>query len=199
MTAAARLISIIGAVGAGKTTLAELLSRQLDAVCIREDYAKNPFLAESYMGNSELDLPSQLYFLTSRATQLNLTGWPESGLYVSDYGFSQDRIFAEWKLRGHDLETYDFIAGKMARFVKQPDFMIHLDVDVEVLYNRIAARGRNYESVFTREFLEYLRQKQFDIEVPENCGFLRLDATAGDFRKPQVLAGIVDVIRAYRG
>ena len=192
---AAKLISIIGAVSAGKTTLAELLCNQLGGQCICEDYTGNPFLEDSYLGETALDLPAQLYFLNSRVSQLNLPVWPVEGLFVSDYGFSQDRIFAEWKLKGQDIETYNFIAGKMAKFVKQPDMLIHLDVDIETLLARIVTRGRNYETVFTRDFLEYLREKQFDIEIPENCGFLRIDCRCTDFRDPQVLADIVDKIR----
>lgn len=192
---AAGLISIIGAVGAGKTTLAELLCKKLPAQCICEDYAGNPFLADSYLGEHELDLPSQLYFINSRAVQLSILDWPEEGLFVSDYAFAQDRIFAERKLSGEDLDTYNFIAAKLARFVKQPDVIIHLDVDIGTLLERIAARGRNFETVFTREFLEYLRKKQFDIEIPQGCELLRIDCAAEDFRSPEVLAEITDRIR----
>jgi deoxyadenosine/deoxycytidine kinase len=68
---AAKLISIIGPVAVGKTTLAEALARELPGDVLYEDYASNPFLAESFTTQAELMLPSQLYFLLSRVRQLS--------------------------------------------------------------------------------------------------------------------------------
>ena len=66
----AALISIIGPPAVGKTTLAALLAAKLPAELIREDYAGNPFLADSYAGSEQARLPGQLYFLLSRVGQL---------------------------------------------------------------------------------------------------------------------------------
>ena len=94
----AKLVSIIGPVASGKTLLAEKLSAELPAGLIREDYAGNPFLADSWAGQDDKLLAGQLYFLMSRVKQLALSAWPDDGTFVSDYGFCQDRIFAEIRL-----------------------------------------------------------------------------------------------------
>jgi len=109
----AKLISIIGPVGVGKTTLAQKLSEELPALVIYEDYSGNPFHAPSCQGREDLWLPSQIYFINSRAKQLCSTHWPTTGVFISDYGFCQDKIFAEAKLTGAGLDAYHYISEQI--------------------------------------------------------------------------------------
>ncbi len=192
---AAKLISIIGPVAAGKTTLAECLAAELPADIIYEDYASNPFLAESFTGRDDLMLPSQLYFLLSRASQLSDVTWPEEGLFMSDYGFSQDRVFAAAKLSEADLKTYDYVSGRLARTIHPPSVMIHLDASVETLQKRIAKRGRGYEQTFTQQFLETLRLENAKIQAQPGCEIIRLNADETDFRQPAGRAEIIGRVK----
>lgn len=191
----AKLISIIGPVAVGKTTLAECLAAALPAELICEDYAGNPFLAESFTGRDELMLPSQLYFLLSRAKQLSEAAWPGAGLFVSDYGFSQDRIFASAKLSAADLKTYDYVSSRLSRTIRQPDVMIHIDASVETLRRRIAGRDRSYEKTFTKNFLETLRLENAKITAPQNCKMIRLNSDKTDFRQPAERAKIIAIVQ----
>jgi len=153
----AKLISIIGPPAVGKTTLAEQVAVELPAELIREDYAGNPFLAESYVGTTDARLPAQLHFLMSRVQQLALASWPAEGVMVSDYGFCQDRIYAEAKLDAADLRLYNRVDRRVEGLVRGPDVVIALDASEKTLLDRIAGRGREFERAMTAEFLSAMR------------------------------------------
>jgi deoxyguanosine kinase len=165
----ARLISIIGPVAVGKTTLAEILHETLDARLFREDYEGNPFLAESFQGCEDLALPSQLYFLFMRVKQLTAATFPADGLVVTDYGFCQDRLYAQIQLDRNGFQMYEQISRSIAYLVTPPSVVIHLDASIETLLGRIKARGREFESAYDAEYLGRLRQVHFDVPLPPGC------------------------------
>jgi deoxyguanosine kinase len=191
----ARLIGIIGPPASGKTTLAEHLAAELPATMIREDYAGNPFLAESYVGREEARLPSQLWFLIWRVGQLSVSTWPAEGLLVSDYGFCQDRVYALARLGPHDLRVYDSIARPLEALVHPPDVLVHLDAREETLLARIARRGRGFESAMDRPFLAAMRKAYNEAADRSVCPVLRVDCDAVDFRERSETAELVRELR----
>ena len=193
----ARLISIIGPPAVGKTTLAAALAAELPAGLIGEDFAGNPFLAASFTGRDELMLPSQLYFLFSRVRQLFRRTWPKRGAFVSDYGFCQDRIYAEQRLAPADLARYRDIAATVADLVQPPDVMIHLDADVDELGRRIAARGRDFERTIDEDFLARMRAAYEHVEAPPGCQWLRVDCARRDLRVAAERAELVEQVRSF--
>ena len=193
-TTAANLISIIGPPAAGKTTLAEALARELQAELIREDYAGNPFLAGSCLGQGELALPSQLYFLFSRAGQLNRDNWPACGPAVSDYGFCQDALYARHCLAGEELATYHRLAARVEPLIQPPDLVVHLDVPERALLERIARRGRRFEAGMTVDFLRRMRQEYEKMVPALDCPFMTIDA-GRDLRGGEALAEVVQEVK----
>ena len=191
----ARLISVIGPPAVGKTTLAELLAADLPAELIREDYAGNPFLAESYVGTTTARLPSQLYFLLSRVGQLGPWAWPVEGLLISDYGYCQDRIFAATRLSRERMRLYDRLAEELDPLVRRPDLLICLDAAVETLQRRIAERGRGFEEAMTEEFLSAMRVSYHRAVAGAACEVIRLDCDSLDLRRPDARAALVGEIR----
>ena len=191
----AGLISIIGPPGAGKTTLAELLAERLPAELIREDYAGNPFLPDAYAGLKEARLPGQLYFLLSRLAQLRGANWPARGLFVSDYGFCQDRLFARVHLSSDEMTVYDQVARRVEGLVQAPDVLIHLDAAEETLLERITHRGRGFEAAITREFLSAMRQAYNEAAAVADCPVIRLDGEREDFRGGRLLEKLMARIR----
>ena len=193
-----RLISIIGPPAVGKTTLARLLSERLAARLICEDFEGNVFLADSYRGFGEACLPAQLQFLLSRVAQLSQSALRDDRVVVSDYGFCQDRIFAMEKLSADEYEVYRVVADRLGGLVIPPALVICLDAPVDVLVERIARRGRGYESCMTPEFLASMRDAYNGIESAFNffgvsgvsgvagCGVLRVDTAMSDFRDESV-------------
>jgi deoxyguanosine kinase len=195
----AALVSIIGPPAVGKSTLAELLCRELPATLIREDWQGNPFLAASYAGDASTRLPGQMYFLLSRVSQLAEMTWPEEGLLVSDYGFCQDRIFARRRLGRDELAAYEEVARRLARVVHPPDLLIHLDATPSMLMGRLAVRGRDFERVMDEEFLADMRAEYGRAALEALCPVIELDCDSADFREKPVLDDLVDRIRKEVG
>ena len=194
----ATLISIIGPPAAGKTTLASALAGQLPAEIIKEDYAGNPFLAESFAGDAAARLPGQLYFLMSRLGQLAISSWPGEGVFVSDYGYCQDRIFAGLILEPDDLRLYERIARRIDGIVQPPHLLIHLDADPSTLLERIDKRGRQFERAMFADFLQSLRnahRQAVQSARQAGCPIISLDTAGHDFRQGSQLARLVEQIR----
>ena len=191
----AGLISVIGPPAVGKTTLAEHLARELPAALIREDFAGNPFLAESYAGSEDARLPSQLYFLISRVGQLSTLAWPQDGLFVSDYGFCQDAIFARARLSASDLAAYESVLQRLAPRVHAPDVLVALDACEQTLLQRIADRGREFERVMDRAFLSAMRRAYNEAAAEMTCPVLRVDCDAADIGDASVRAELIGRIR----
>jgi deoxyadenosine/deoxycytidine kinase len=191
----AKLVSVIGPVAVGKTTLARYLADELSAEVIYEDYDGNPFLVESYNGVKKLALPSQLYFLMSRVKQLSELTWPAEGLVVTDYGFCQDRMFAEAKLAADELLFYEHLCRQIECMVHPPDVLVHLDAPAETLMARIAGRGRAYESGMTVEFLARMREAHDKAKAPVGCRMMKVDCESVDLRQAGPRAELIQQIR----
>jgi deoxyadenosine/deoxycytidine kinase len=187
---AATLISIIGPPASGKTTLAESLCARLGAELVREDYAGNPFLADSYMGKGEARLPGQLYFLMSRVRQLSRSSWPGEGVRISDYGFCQDRIFARLKLTAGEFEIYEPLRAAMEKLIRPPDLLIRLTARPEALLARIASRGREFERVMTAEFLAEIDGLYARAAERAQCKVFVIDSGATDLRRDENVAAV---------
>lgn len=192
----AKLVSIIGPPAVGKTTLAEHLAAELPGELIREDYAGNPFLAESFTGPGAARLPGQLYFLMSRVRQLSEASWPEAGLFVSDYGFCQDRVYAEAKLAADDLGLYRRLARRVDGLVHPPDLLVGLDAREQTLLGRIAARGRPFERVMTGEFLSGMRKAYNTILADAPCPVVAVDCDATNLLDASARAALAEEIKA---
>jgi deoxyguanosine kinase len=189
-------VSIIGPVGVGKTTLAELLAADLAAGLIREDYAGNPFLADSYAGSDDAQLPAQLYFLMSRTSQLAAHNWPAWGVQVADYGFCQDRVFARLRLGAADLAIYDRIASEVEPLVKAPDVLICLHARTSTLLERIAGRGRSFERSMAPAMLDAMAAAYEEICERAQCPVFRIDCDDSDMRKDDQRAPLAARLRA---
>jgi deoxyguanosine kinase len=191
----AKLISVIGPPASGKTTLAEYLATELPAGMIKEDYYDNPFLEESYVGADDARLPGQLHFLFSRIRQLAETNWPAAGLFVSDYGFCQDRIFARLRLSEADFDIYRRIADRTPSLVHSPQVLICLDAAADSLMARIAERARGYERAFTPELLAEMRNEYNQVESWADCPVICIDTDAVDIRDASKRAKLICRIR----
>lgn len=149
-------IGFEGPIGAGKTTLAGLLTAHLDARLMLEDVDGNEFLADFYADRGRWALPMQLWFLTARHRQLTSIAGVADQPIVGDYTYAKDRIFARTLLAERELRLYDRIASGL-RELRHPDFVVYLDATDDVLLQRIAKRNRRYETAITSEYLDEIR------------------------------------------
>ena len=155
-----RFIAIEGVIGAGKTTLAQMLSQRRQARLVLEEFEDNPFLPKFYEDRERYAFQTQLAFLASRFRQQQ--NMMSQDLFhtmtVSDYIFEKDRIFARLNLDTDELALYDSIFSIMTGIAAQPDLVVFLQSSVERLMQNIDQRGREYEQYITPEYLKDLNE-----------------------------------------
>ncbi len=153
-----RFIVVEGPIGAGKTTLARRLTESFGGELIRELADENPFLERFYRDPCTAALPTQLFFLFQRARQISALRQSDmfAPLYVSDFMFEKDRLFAQLLLDEEEYKLYDQVFKGLAVELIRPDLVIYLQAPVEVLQRRIAKRGITFERHITDEYLQRL-------------------------------------------
>lgn len=155
-----RFIVVEGPIGVGKTSLARRLGEQLSAELVLEQVLDNPFLERFYRNPRSAAFPTQLYFLFQRAQQL--AGLKQQDLFapvrVADYLFEKDRLFARVTLDEAEYGLYKQVAAKLAIEAPKPDLVLYLQAPVDVLLDRIARRGIDYERLIDRSYLERLNE-----------------------------------------
>ncbi|HNP49726.1 MAG TPA: deoxynucleoside kinase, partial [Bacteroidia bacterium] len=151
-------IAIAGNIGAGKTTLATLLAKNLKWEPHYEDVDDNPYLNDFYDDMQRWSFNLQIYFLNSRFEQI--TKIRQSGkTVIQDRTIYEDaHIFAEnlndmKYLTDRDFKNYSSVFALMKSFVSAPDLLIYLKSDVPNLVKKIYKRGRDYEASISIEYL----------------------------------------------
>lgn len=156
-------IFISGAVGVGKTTLAELLSRELDLPIYMENISDNEFLPMYYQNPKRYALTLQMSFLQHRVRQAREA--METDYYIMDRSLYDDLLFfkaiyysgrttqAEWTLYQQlfELLTMDIFSSTGY----QPDLFIFIDASDQEILSRIEQRHRSFERVDNQEELEH--------------------------------------------
>lgn len=155
-----RYIVVEGPVGVGKTTLVELLVKELNGLPLYEAVEQNPFLEKFYKDRAKYAFQTQLFFLLSRYQQQREINQPElfKRTVVSDYLFAKDRIFAYLNLSDDELALYEQVFRMLNAQIPTPDLVIYLQASPEVLENRIARRGKYFERLITRDYIEALSE-----------------------------------------
>jgi deoxyadenosine/deoxycytidine kinase len=155
-----RYVAIEGVIGAGKTSLARMLARAFDARVNLEVVEENPFLARFYEDPRRHAFATQIFFLLSRYRQQQ--EFFQQDLFqqriLSDYLFAKDRIFANLNLSDDELRLYDRLVGELEQRVPVPDLVVYLQASVDVLLQRIARRGRDYERDMPRSYIQALAE-----------------------------------------
>lgn len=148
-------VAFEGPIAAGKTTLAGLLAREMNAVCILEQFETNEFLVDYYTDANRWALPMQLSFLASRYRQL--ADLPQDGTLVADHTYAKDAVFASVVLSGRELRLYESLRRQLANVIRAPDVVVLLDAPNDVLLRRIKERGRDYEAGIRGDYLDAIR------------------------------------------
>ena len=157
---ASRYIVVEGPIGVGKTALAKRLAESLSAEVLLEEVGENPFLERFYRDGRSAALPAQMFFLFARARQIEELR--QSDLFtdtrVSDYLFSKDRLFAGINLDSDELALYEKVVENLGVEPPVPDLVIYLQSTVDTLLRRISRRGRPYELMIDRKYLEQVTE-----------------------------------------
>lgn len=156
--------SIEGVIGVGKTTLARLLQPAFEANLLLEVFEENPFLGDFYSDRARYAFQTQIFFLLSRyQQQRNVSTLLAQGRHlISDYTFEKDALFALVNLSGDELEMYYRVHSALAEKITQPNLLVYLRADTDVLMQRITLRDRPYERTMERSYIEDLNQSYDD-------------------------------------
>lgn len=180
---AGRYIAIEGPIGVGKSTLAQRLCGDLDAVLLAENPDANPFLGDFYANPTAHALPAQLFFLLQRASQID---WlRQTDLFgrdcVADFMFDKDPLFARLTLSGKELDLYHDIYRRLAWRAPKPDCVIYLHAPADVLMQRIERRGRAAERGLSKAYLqEVVRAYRAFFAGYTEARLIRVDTVALD-------------------
>src|SRR5258706_13718172 len=139
-----RYIVVEGVIGAGKTSLANMLAERLQAKLVLEEVEDNPFLKDFYKDRERFAFQTQMHFLFSRFQQQRNLRQLElfSERTVSDYLFQKDRIFAGLNLSERELALYDRLGGWLELEIMPPDRVGYLPAGPDRLMRRHPKRGR---------------------------------------------------------
>ncbi len=153
-----RYIAIEGPIGAGKTTLANVLVERFGGRLVAEPVEENPFLGRFYEDRRKFAFQTQLFFLLSRFAQQQQLFQQDlfNQVTVSDYLFAKDRIFASLTLDANELALYEQIYSLVVGRTATPDLVVYLQARTEVLLSRIRRRGRAIERHLEPAYLEAL-------------------------------------------
>jgi deoxyadenosine/deoxycytidine kinase len=155
-----RFIAVEGPIGVGKTSLARRLAESLSAEAVLEQAAQNPFLERFYRNPRAGALPAQLHFLLQRAQQLAALKQADlfSPVRVADYRMEKDRLFARVTLEDSEYALYEQVYQRLDIQAPKPDLVVYLQAPVDVLLERIARRGVDYEQYIDRGYMERLNE-----------------------------------------
>ena len=157
-------IAISGNIGAGKTSLTELLSKHYGWEAHYEDVIDNPYLDDFYNHMERWSFNLQIYFLKSRFEQL-LKIKNINNVIVQDRTIYEDaHIFApNLKSMGlmnqRDFKNYLELFELMESHIQGPDLLIYLRSNIPNLVNKIHKRGREYENSISIDYLSRLNER----------------------------------------
>ena len=157
-------IAIAGNIGAGKTSLTELLAKHYALEAHFEDVIDNPYLDDFYNHMERWSFNLQIYFLKSRFQQfLNIKNGKKT--IVQDRTIYEDaHIFApNLKSMGlmnqRDFKNYQELFELMESLIKGPDLLIYLRSSIPNLVNKIHKRGREFENSISIDYLSRLNER----------------------------------------
>ena len=158
-------IAIEGNIGAGKTSLTQMIAREFNAKPILERFKDNAFLPKFYEEPGRYAFPLEMSFLADRYQQL-LDDIGQFDLFtdfiISDYDRYKSLIFAKVTLQEEEYVLYKRLHEMMYRDMPTPDLYIYLYQNTERLLENIKKRGRNFEKGIKAEYLEKINQGYLD-------------------------------------
>ena len=196
-------IAIAGNIGAGKTTLTELLCKHFNWVPQFEDAEHNPYLYDFYEDMPRWSFNLQIYFLHHRLQQLLEIEKGEDTIVQDRTIYEDAQIFAPnlhdmGLLSKRDFDNYYSFFQTVKSMVKPPDLLIYLKASVPTLVDHIEKRGREYEENIRLDYLKRLNN-YYDkwIEDYQEGPLIIVDANENHFDQNQEdLGSIIEQVES---
>lgn len=156
-------IAIAGNIGAGKTTLTQMLTKHYKWQPHFEDVEHNPYLVDFYEDMPRWSFPLQIYFLNNRLKSLleiregNESVIQDRTVYEDAYIFAPN-LYDMGLMTKRDYENYSSFFESLKKMVKPPDLLIYLKASIPTLVDQIQKRGREYEENIRLDYLKRLNE-----------------------------------------
>jgi deoxyadenosine/deoxycytidine kinase len=157
-------VAIAGNIGAGKTSLTELLAKHYKWESHFEEVIDNPYLDDFYTHMERWSFNLQIFFLKSRFAQLiaiheqNRNVIQDRTIYEDAHIFAPN-LHAMGLMTKRDFENYISLFELMENLIQGPDVMVYLRSSVPNLVNKIQLRGRSYENSISIDYLSRLNER----------------------------------------
>ena len=157
-------VAIAGNIGAGKTTLTQLLAKHYNWEAQLEDVVDNPYLDDFYNEMERWSFNLQVYFLNSRFSQVLKIRQSGKAIIQDRTIYEDANIFAPnlhamGLMNNRDFENYSALFKLMESLVQAPDLLIYLRSSIPNLVNQSHKRGRDYENSISIEYLSRLNER----------------------------------------
>jgi len=156
-------IAVSGNIGAGKTTLTEMLAKHYQWKAEVESVDNNPYLDDFYSDMAKWAFHLQIHFLNSRFAQINqlrtqnCTIIQDRTIYEDAYIFAKS-LHKQGYFGDRDYQNYLSLFESMIQFVEPPDLLIYLKSDIGKLVKNIEKRGREFEAKIRIDYLKELNE-----------------------------------------
>ncbi len=157
-------IAIAGNIGAGKTSLTDLLCKHYKWQGHFEEVVENPYLDDFYHQMERWSFNLQVYFLNSRFGQLieiqksGINVIQDRSIYEDAHIFAPN-LHAMGLLSQRDYQNYISLFELMEGMVTGPDLMIYLRSSIPNLVDNIHKRGREFENSISIDYLSRLNER----------------------------------------
>jgi deoxyadenosine/deoxycytidine kinase len=157
-------VAIAGNIGAGKTTLTELLAKHYRWTPHFESVDENPYLDDFYGEMERWSFNLQVFFLNSRFRQLlelqkSCKNVIQDRTIYEDAGIFAPNLHAMGLMTNRDFNNYHSLFELMENLVAPPDLLIYLRGSIQKLVGQIHRRGRDYENSISIDYLSRLNER----------------------------------------
>lgn len=212
------VLVLAGTIGAGKSSLTEMLAEELNTQAFYESVDDNKVLPLFYENPQKYAFLLQIYFLNKRFDSIKKA--------LSHNNNVLDRSIYEDSLLFHlnadlgradetEVEVYDDLLQNMLEeidslsFKKRPDLLIHVKVSFDKMLERIQKRGRVYEQLdYDPSLYDYYKElnSRYDkwFETFNICPKIQIDGDRYDFvedptARTEVLRQIKEKLKEIEG
>lgn len=192
-------IAVTGNIGAGKTTLTQMLGAHYGWEILYEAVDNNPYLADFYEDMERWAFNLQIFFLNNRFAQAQKIRSTTYATIIQDRTIYEDafvfarNLYESGIMTERDYRSYLLLFESMMKTVTQPDLVIYLKADIPKLLAQIKKRGRGFEADISETYLRNLNYYYEDLSKHYDYGqLITIDVNAMDFAtRPEDFESIV--------
>ena len=204
------VILISGTIGAGKSSLTDMLAKEIDSKPFYESVEDNEVLPLFYSNPEQYAFLLQIFFLNKRFLAMKNALVDDDN--VLDRSIYEDSLLFHLnadlgRVTDIEVQQYDNLLDTMLNELddvapkKRPDLMVHIKVSLDTMLDRIKKRGRDYEQLESDETLyDYYRSlnQRYDqwYEDFDVCPKIQIEGDRFDFvEKPEHAKEVIEQIQ----